>query len=64
MTDCCIGEVAGQMVIGEQAAVHCWLMVRVNGQREQVAYIARIQQHDSWIQIKVKTVQLIFTQEV
>ena len=41
INDCFIGEMPGQVVSGEQVAVHSidWLMVKVGGHRKQVAYI-------------------------
>lgn len=45
MIDGFIGEMVGQVVTGEQVLMYCldWLMVKVGGPGELVAYIAKIQ---------------------
>ena len=63
MIDCFIGEMAGRVVTGEQVAKRCveWLMVKVGGHREQVAYVA--QNQDFYFifqsQVKVKNSEMI-----
>lgn len=62
--DCFIAETVERGVIGERAATHCidWLMIKVGGWKEPVAYVAQIQHQFFFSRVKGwKTVQLIFT---